>query len=97
MRYYCPGCWKDSWGEDFEICPKCGYDMKAHNGKDYADKLLVALNHPSGDVGHWAIMILSQRKEKRAVPYLEKLKRQSGDPSLVKAAEEAIIKINDGN
>lgn len=97
MRYYCPGCWKDFWNENFEVCPECGYNIKAHNDKDYVDKLLRALNHPSGDVKHWVIMILVQRKEKRAVPCLEKLKRQSKDPSLVRAVQEAIIKISAGN
>lgn len=97
MRYYCPRCWKDFWNEDFEVCPECGYNVKAHNDKDYVDKLLSALTHPSGDVKHWVIMILVQRKEKRAIPYLEKLKRHSKDPSLVKAAQEAIIEISAGN
>lgn len=97
MRYYCPGCWKDFWNENFEVCPECGYNTKVHNDKDYVDKLLSALNHPSGDVKHWVIMILVQRKEKRAIPYLEKLKRQSKDLYLVRAAQEAIIKICAGN
>jgi hypothetical protein len=39
-------------------------------------------------------MVLVQRKEKRAVPYLEKLRKETKDPSLVRAAEEAIKKIN---
>ena len=97
MRYYCPGCWKDFWNEDFEICPECGYNMKTHNDKDYVDKLLCSLNHPAGGVKHWIIMILAQRKEKRAIHYLKKLEQQSRDPSLVKAAAAAIIKINAGD
>ena len=94
MRYYCPNCWKDFWDEDFKICPHCGYDIKAHNEKDYIDKLLNALNHPSGEVGHWIIMILVQRKEKQSIPYLEKLAKETKDPSLVKVANDAIVKIN---
>jgi hypothetical protein len=39
-------------------------------------------------------MILVQRKEKQAIPYLEKLAKESKDPSLTRAAEEAIVKIN---
>ncbi len=97
MRYYCPSCWKDFWNEDFEVCPECGYNKKTHNDKDYADKLLSALSHPAGDVKHWVIMILELRKEKRAIPYLEKLKRQSKDPSLAKSAADAIIKIRAAN
>ena len=94
MRYYCPNCWKDFWDEDFEVCPDCGYNIKAHNNKDYCGKLLNALNHRAGEVRHWVIMVLVQRKEKRAVPYLEKLRKETKDPSLVRAAEEAIKKIN---
>jgi len=94
VRYYCPNCWKDYWDEDFEVCPECGYNIKAHNDKDYVDKLLNALNHRAGEVRHWVIMILVQRKEKQAIPYLEKLTKESRDLSLVKAAEEAIVKIN---
>jgi len=94
VRYYCPNCWKVFWNEDFKVCPECGYDIKAHDDKDYVDKLLNALNHRAGDVKHWVIMILTQRKEKRAIPHLEKLARESKDPSLTKAAKEAILKIN---
>jgi hypothetical protein len=39
-------------------------------------------------------MILVQRKEKRALPYLEKLCKETKDPSLARAADEAIKKIN---
>ena len=94
MRYYCPNCWKDFWGEDFEVCPECGYNIKAYNDKDYVDKLLNALNHRAGEVKHWVIMILVQQKEKRAILHLEKLVKESKDPSLTRAAEEAIVKIN---
>ena len=93
MRYYCPNCWKDYWNEDFKICPGCGYNIKAHNDKDYTDKLLNALNHRAGDIRHWAIMVLAQRKEKKAIPYLEKIVGESTDPSLARAAKEAIQQI----
>ncbi|MCX5637074.1 MAG: hypothetical protein NTX52_05190 [Planctomycetota bacterium] len=41
-----------------------------------------------------AAKVLVQQKEKRAIPYLKKLARESKDPSLAKAAGEAVIKIN---
>lgn len=28
MRYFCPGCWKDT-GREFEICPHCGQNIAA--------------------------------------------------------------------
>jgi HEAT repeat protein len=94
VRYYCPNCWQDFWEENFKVCPKCGYDIKDFDNKDYVDKLITALQHRAGDVRHWVIMILAQRKEKRAVPYLDKLCKETKDPSLARAAEEAIKKIN---
>ena len=51
------------------------------------DKLMNALGHHSGEVKHWVIMILAQMKERQAIPYLEKLQRESKDLSLVKAAQ----------
>ena len=93
MRYYCPNCWQDFWEEKFDICPKCGYNVKDFDNKDYVDKLINALQHRAGDVRHWAIMILAKMKEKRAIPYLEKLQKKTKDPSLRRAAEEAIVKI----
>jgi len=93
MRYYCPNCWQDFWNEDFTECPKCGYHIKDFEKKDYTDKLINALGHHSGEVSHWVIMILAQMKEKRAISGLEKLASESKDPSLVKAAKDAIRKI----
>ncbi|NLH15864.1 MAG: HEAT repeat domain-containing protein [Phycisphaerae bacterium] len=67
--------------------------MNEFDQQDYVDKLINALGHHAGEVRHWAVMILAQRKEKRAIPYLERLQLESKDPSLVKAAEEAVKKI----
>jgi hypothetical protein len=94
MRYYCPNCRQDFWNVDFNECPKCRYHIKNFEKKDYVDKLINALGHHAGEVKHWVIMILAQRKGKRAIPYLEKLQCNSKDPSLVKAAREAIKKIS---
>jgi hypothetical protein len=96
VRYYCPNCWKDYWVEDFKTCPECGYSIKKHNDKSYVDKLLNALNHRAGEVRLFVIMILVQRKEKRAIPYLDKLSKETKDPSLVKAALEAVMRIHEG-
>jgi len=94
MRYYCPNCWHDLWDNDFTVCPKSGYYISNFHKKNYVDKLINALGYHSGEVKHWVIMILAQRKEKRAIPYLEKLQCNSKDPSWVKAAREAIKKIS---
>jgi len=79
---------------DIEECPQCGYQLKDFEKKDYVDKLINALNHRSGEVRHRVILILAQRKERKAIPYLENLLCESKDPSLVRAAKEAIEKIS---
>jgi predicted amidophosphoribosyltransferase len=73
MRYYCPNCRQDFWEINFTICPACGYKIDDSDKKDYVDKLINALGHSSGEVRHWVVMILAQRKEKRSIPYLEKI------------------------
>lgn len=94
MTYYCPNCWKDSFDKDLQICPECGYDIKAFNSKDYVNKLIVALDHPVIEIRHWAIMALVLQKTRKAIPYLRKIIKESKDVLLVKAAEDAIIKLN---
>jgi len=96
MRFFCPSCWRDFWNENSDVCPVCHYDIRGHDGKDYVAKLLNALNHPAGDIQHWAMMILGQRREKRAIPYLDKIAKESKDPSLKRAAAEALKRINAG-
>jgi rubrerythrin len=94
MRYYCPNCWHDVWNEDFDICPACGYSKKEDSEKDYVKRVINALKHPAGEISHLAVAILEQRREKQAIPYLEKLAKESKDPSLAKAAEKAVEEIN---
>lgn len=96
MRYYCPNCWADFWEHNPNVCPKCHYDIAHHDERDYVDKLLMALNHRVGEIQHWAIMILAKRKERRAIPYLEQLLQTTKDPSLARAAEEAVRQIERG-
>jgi len=93
VRYYCPNCWKDFWDDDFEICPECGYNIKTYNDNEYVDKLLGALNHPAGEIRHWAVMVLELRKEKKALPYLIVIAETSDDLGLKRAAAEAIERI----
>jgi HEAT repeat protein len=96
MRYYCPNCWADFWERNPSICPKCRYDIAHHDEKDYVDKLLMALHHRVGDIQHWAIMILAKRKEPRAIPALERLQHETQDPSIRRAAADALAVIRAG-
>jgi len=97
MRYYCPNCWHDVWNKDYDICPACGYSKKENGGGDYLKRVINALNHPAGEIRHLAITILEQRCDKQAIPYLERLAKESKDPSLTKAAKDAIANINGCN
>lgn len=94
MRYYCPKCWHDFYNKDFQVCPECGYNIKAFNDKDYVNKLIGALDHRVVEIRHWAIMALALQKTRKAIPHLKKIVEESKDVLLVKAAEEAIIKIS---
>lgn len=95
MRYYCPNCWADFWNEDPQRCPSCGYNLRQHDEQDYVSKLLLALDHKAGDIRHWAIMVLAKRRERRAIPALERIRDTSHDPSLQMAATQALRKIVD--
>ncbi len=90
MRHYCPNCWKDFWGDKPEACPFCGYSFADYHSKDYTEKLINALQHPSSDVKQWAIMILTLRKEKKALGRLKQLRNRTSNCLLRKKVEEAI-------
>jgi len=96
VRYYCQNCWQDFWENDFTVCPKCGFDTINLDKQDFTDKLINALNHRAGEIRHLAVTILAERKEKRAVSSLERIAK-GRDPSLAKAAREAIRKITEGS
>ena len=44
MMYYYPNCWEDFWNEDFEICPKCVYNIKDFDYKDYEEEEIRKIN-----------------------------------------------------
>lgn len=94
MRYYCPNCWHDFWENDFRVCPDCGFDLVNLDQQDFTDRLIGALNHRVGETRYLAVTILAKRKEKRAIPHLEKI-AEGKDPVLAKAAREAIKKITE--
>jgi len=92
MQYCCPNCWQ-FYNEKNVICPNCGYNAGKYDEMDYTDKLINALNHRAGDIKYRIISILTEQKEKRALPYLKKLAENSKDPLLAKTAETAVGKI----
>ena len=53
-----------------QTCPRCGADLAAFSARDYADKLIAALDHPLSEVRMRAIIALGWRGEKRAAQSL---------------------------
>ena len=49
-----------------QTCPRCGADLAAFSARDYADKLIDALDHPLSEVRMRAIIALGWRGEERA-------------------------------
>lgn len=49
-----------------QTCPHCGADLTAFSARDYADKLIAALDHPLSEVRMRAIIALGWRGEERA-------------------------------
>jgi len=93
VRYYCPGCWKDSQ-EDFRKCPSCGLDIhRFWDSKDYAEKLIVSLRHPEPTTPIRAARLLGRLKDPRAVPALIKLIRDRKDLFVAGAAIGALGEI----
>lgn len=92
-RFFCPGCWWD-FAEDVSPCPVCGLDIHAFwGGKDWIDKLIVALHHPDAETRIRAGTILGQRAEHRAVQPLIDLFRCTRDPYVAEAAVQALGQI----
>jgi HEAT repeats len=62
---FCPHCYAlitagDAW------CPVCGADLHDWHPKSYAERLILALNHPLADVRMRAIIALGLRRERAA-------------------------------
>lgn len=49
-----------------QTCPRCGADLAAFSAREYADKLIAALDHPLSEVRMRAIIALGWRGEERA-------------------------------
>ena len=93
LRYFCPECWRD-FAEDFDRCPRCGFEIRgAWDTKDYVDKLIAALRHPEQGTPIRAAWILGQRREARAVGPLIELLRRTADVYIATAAVSALGEI----
>jgi HEAT repeat protein len=70
VTFFCPGC-----GTRIDpaeaLCPACGFDLCAHLGDSYEQKLILALAHPIREHRMMAIQVLG---ELRSVAAAEPLK-----------------------
>jgi soluble P-type ATPase len=93
MRYYCPQCWKD-FVEDMTYCPYCSLNIaEFFKGKDYVERLIVALDHPEPETPMRAAFILGRLQDERAVEPLIKLIGATQDVYIARAAVEALSRM----
>jgi len=65
QRTYCPVC-AAPIGPDAKNCPRCKADIDEWDRKNFVEKLIDALTHPLSEVRMRAIIVLGNRREKRA-------------------------------
>ena len=95
IHFFCPACWAETAGDD-RVCPRCGVDMEAvQHGRDFTAKLIPPLDHPEPETRARAPLILGFRRERRAVPPLVRVVRESKDGLLVEAAVQALSRIGE--
>lgn len=93
MRWYCPGCWRDS-GADLAACPHCGLDIHAFwDSRDYVEKLILALSHPEPTTPVRAAELLGRVRAAGAVEPLIGRVRENADVFVVRAAIRALASI----
>ncbi len=75
-EYFCPRCWYSS-KKNFEVCPKCGYDLGEFEKLSYEDKLILALDHPIREYKLNAIRLLGRLKSEKAVEKFKEMVKHS--------------------
>jgi HEAT repeat protein len=93
MRYYCPRCWRD-FSEDVTRCPQCSIDIAEFlKGKDYVEKLIIALGHPEPKTPIRAAWTLGKLGDERAVEPLIGLIEKTEDVYTACAAVTALARL----
>jgi HEAT repeat protein len=64
-------------------------------GRDFAEKLIAALDHPEPETRARAALILGLRGEKRGIEPLIRVVREGKDASLMEAALEALGRLGE--
>jgi HEAT repeat protein len=92
MQTFCPNCWS-LLDDDFDVCPKCNFDIKDFSNKDYEKKLIRALEHPLHEVRTFAVEVIAKKKYKEAVPKLLQSLESTDDIYFQKAIIEALSEL----
>jgi HEAT repeat protein len=93
LTFYCPNCWQ-SFRQDADRCPACGFDIRrSWDSRQYADKLIAALRHSDQETVIRVVCILGRRREVRAVEGLAALVRTTQDVYVTTAAVRALAQI----
>lgn len=93
MTYFCPSCLNEL-DMDYKRCPFCDCDIPCFSeGKDFVDKLIVALHHPEPSTPVRAAWILGRLQDERAVGPLYELARHTSDMYIKVAAIRALMAI----
>jgi hypothetical protein len=94
MRYYCPGCWKDTLA-DMEVCSSCGVNIHFFwDSKDMVEKLIHSLRHPEPSTPIRAAWLLGKIGDLRALEPLIHLIQNTQDYHLMRTAVQALRQIN---
>lgn len=94
MIRYCPTCWAEN-AYEANICTTCGV-LLDETGKDFAGRLMDAIDHPEPTRAVIAAEILGRLREERAVePLLARLARKPDSMDVTTAVAAALGQIGD--
>lgn len=95
MQRYCPQCWAENQ-YTAQVCARCGASLD-ESDKDFASKLIDAIEHPEPTRAALAVEILgSHLRVRRAVPaLLRRLARPEDSTDVAAATAAALGEIGD--
>lgn len=94
MIYYCPFCWFES-SRIFDTCPRCGQDLNRLKEMEYAERLVLALQHPEPETRCRAAHLLGVLQAVKAVPALIRAAQETKDLYFLREIVRALGEIND--
>jgi HEAT repeat protein len=95
MTTLCPACWRVV-PHDALRCAHCGADIVRLHERDFRDKLLAALSHPSADTVIRAAVALAARHDPEASRAIETaMARFPNEPYVLAGLLNALVLIGD--